>query len=214
MKFLDRHIGKQIRKPTGVIGSLFGHIMASDHKALTDWTLEQLRIQDNDHVLDLGYGSGMAIKMMNNIVNQGYIVGIDYSPVMLRQAAKRNKLAIQKGKTEIYPGEVSALPFADASFDKACAIETFYFWPNPPENLQEVKRILKPGGIAAFTMEISKEGTNRSVISDNARRLGFPIYSGEEMKSLLSAAGFINVSYNTIPERGNGWLYIAGSIYN
>jgi ubiquinone/menaquinone biosynthesis C-methylase UbiE len=211
MKFLDYHIGKQIRKPSGILGKILGYIMAADHKALTKWTLEQLQIEKNDSVLDIGCGSGMAIEMINNIATKGYVVGIDYSPVMVRQAIKKNKLAVKAGKTKILQGNVSNLPFADASFDKICAIETFYFWPNPHKNLQEVKRVMKPGGIVAFAMEISKEGTNSSAILDNAQRLGFPIYSGQEMKSLLVTAGFINVSYEVIPEREKGWLCAVGS---
>jgi SAM-dependent methyltransferase len=141
MQFLDRLIGQQIRKPSGFLGSLLGHIMAADHKELTDWTLDQLQIKNNDFVLDIGCGSGLAIEKLNIIVTHGYIVGIDYSPTMLRQAAKRNRLVISKGKTMLCYGNVSTLPFTDASFDKVCAIETFYFWPNPSENPQEVKRI-------------------------------------------------------------------------
>ena len=68
MQFFDRFIGKQIRKPSGILGSLIGHIMASDHKELTDWTLDQLQLRDNDHVLDLGCGSGLAINKINNVV--------------------------------------------------------------------------------------------------------------------------------------------------
>jgi ubiquinone/menaquinone biosynthesis C-methylase UbiE len=186
--------------------------MAADHKALTQWTLEELHLGDNDSVLDIGCGSGMAIEMINTIVTQGHVVGIDYSPVMIKQAIKRNKLAIEQGKTEIYEGNVSALPFDDASFDKICAIETFYFWPDPPKNLQEVKRVIRPGGIAAFAMEISKEGINKSAILDNAQRLKFPIYSGQEMKSLLSTAGFVDISYKVIPDREKGWFCAVGSV--
>ena len=188
--------------------------MAAGHKELTDWTLDELQIKNNDYVLDIGCGSGLAIEQLNMIATDGYIVGIDYSHTMLRQAAKRNRLAISKGKTKLCYGNVSKLSFADASFDKACAIETFYFWPNPSDNLQEVRRVLRPGGSVAISMEISKEGTNRMSIEDNARRIGIPIYSGEEMKSLLFAAGFIHVSYKAIPEREKGWLCAVGSVQN
>jgi len=210
MEYLDRLIGKQIRKPSGILGNIFGYLMAVDHKAITNWTLDQLRIQENDHVLDIGCGCGMAVKMISAIT-EGDVVGIDYSPVMLRQAARRNRLAIKKNKTRICHGNVCTLPFPDESFNKVCSIETFYFWPDPPKNLQEVKRVMKPGGTAVFSMDTSKEGKNYSVILETAKKLGIQIYSGEEMKSLLSAAGFINVSYEAIPERGKGWLCVVGS---
>ena len=214
MEYFDRLIGKQIRKPCGILGSLFGYLMAVDHKAVTEWTLNQLRIQENDHVLDIGCGCGMAVKMIGDIVTQGDVVGIDYSPVMLRQAARRNRLAIKKSKTRICHGNVSMLPFLDESFNKVCSIETFYFWPDPPKNLQEVKRVMKPGGTIAISMDISKEGENDSEILNKAKRLGIQIYSGVEMKSLLLSAGFVNVTYEAIPVRGKGWLCAIGNTLN
>lgn len=212
MQFFDQLIGNQIRRPSGVLGSLLGHIMASNHKALTSWTIEQLQIQHNEYVLDIGCGSGLALKMLGDIIIEGKIVGVDYSPLMLRQAEKRNRQGVKEGKIAIHHGSVSDLPFPDASFDKVCAIETFYFWPNPSEDLQEVNRILRPGGTVAVAMEISKEGKNGSSILDNAQRLGFPIFSGKEMKTLLSAAGFVDVCFKSIPEREKGWLCAVGSV--
>jgi ubiquinone/menaquinone biosynthesis C-methylase UbiE len=213
MFFLDRLIGKQIRKPSGFLGSLFGYLMAANHKEITDWTFDQLQVKNNNYVLDIGCGSGVGIEKLNMIITDGYIVGIDYSCVMLRQAARRNRLVISKGRARLCYGNISTLPFTDASFDKVYAIESFYFWPNPSKDLQEVKRVLKPGGSVAISMEISKEGTNRKYIEDNARRLGIPIYSGREMEALLCEAGFINVGYKAVPEREKGWLCAIGSTH-
>jgi len=210
MEYFDRLIGKQLRQPSGILGNIFGYLMAVDHKAITEWTLGQLGVQENDHVLDVGCGCGMAVRMIGAIT-EGDVVGVDHSPVMLRQAARRNRLAINKGKIRICRGNVCMLPFPDASFDKVCAIETFCFWPDPPGNLQEVKRVMKPGGTAALSMDTSKEGGRYSAVLETAKTLGIQVYSGEEMKSLLSAAGFVNVSYEAMPERGKGWLCVVGS---
>jgi ubiquinone/menaquinone biosynthesis C-methylase UbiE len=212
MQFVDQLIGRQIRRPSGVLGYLLGHLMASDHGELTNWTLDQLSLQDHDNVLDVGCGSGLAVKRISAVVTQGHVVGIDYSPAMLRQATRRNRHAIKAGRVEICSSSVSTLPFDGGSFDKVCAIETFYFWPNPSEDLREVARVLKPGGIAAFAMDISKEGVNRSAIADTAQRLGLSVYSGQEMNSLLSQAGFIDVSFKAIPARGKGWLCAVGRV--
>jgi hypothetical protein len=40
--------------------------------------------------------------------------------------------------------------------------------------------------------------------------LGFKVYSGEEMKALLSEAGFTDASFKAIPKRGKGWLCASG----
>jgi ubiquinone/menaquinone biosynthesis C-methylase UbiE len=186
--------------------------MALDHRDLTDWTLDQLSLQEHDHVLDIGCGSGLAVERISAISAQGYVVGIDYSPAMIRQATRRNRCAIRKGHVGILRGNVSALPFADNRFDKACAIEAFYFWPDPSEDLREVARVLRPGGIAAFSMDISKEGLDKSAIAAIALRLGLPVYSGQEMEALLSQAGFTDVRSKAIPALGKGWLCTVGTV--
>ena len=63
-----------------------------------------------------------------------------------------------------------------------------------------------------FDMAVLSVGMEPSASGlETAKKLGIQIYSGEEMKSFLSAAGFINVSYETLPEHGKGWLCVVGS---
>jgi hypothetical protein len=51
---LARLMGAQVRKPSGLLGRLLGHIMARGHRPLTDWTLSLMDIQPTDRVLDIG----------------------------------------------------------------------------------------------------------------------------------------------------------------
>lgn len=163
--------------------------------------------QSSDNVLDVGC---MALQMITDSASKGFIVGIDYSQTMVKQSAKRNKSEIGEGKVAILSGNVLALPFIDASFDKVCGVETFYFWPDPLIGLKEIRRVLKPGGTIALVMDISKEVADDSVTEDIGSRLGFQVYSGEELKSMLLEAGFTNVRHEALPERGKGWLCAIG----
>lgn len=60
-------------------------------------------------------------------------------------------------------GSAEQLPYSDEMFDLVTAVETVYFWPNLPDCLQEVRRVLKPGGKFAIMVEV--------VDSDSAYRL-------------------------------------------
>ncbi len=44
---------------------------------------------------------------------------------------------------DLVEASVEKLPFADNAFDKIITVESFYFWPDPAENLKEVYRVLK-----------------------------------------------------------------------
>ncbi|MGD2112137.1 MAG: methyltransferase domain-containing protein, partial [Gammaproteobacteria bacterium] len=157
MKILDQLIGRQIRRPTGLAGSLLGNLMAAEHRSLTRWMFEYLKLGPADFVLDVGCGGGMTLKDIAAAATEGLAVGIDYSPTMTRQAARRNRNGIRRGNASVLAGNVMALPFADDSFDVACGVETFYFWPDPLCGLNEIKRVLKPAGRLGLVMDISKE---------------------------------------------------------
>jgi len=98
----------------------------------------------------------------------GVVAGVDYLENMVQHARKRNANTIRAGRVEIRHGNVSALLYDDGSFDKVIAVETFYFWPDPVPNLQEVRRVVRsaeapdkirtgsaqgePGGLVALAM--------------------------------------------------------------
>lgn len=214
MGFTDRlmgMLGRQARKPSGWLGKmLYGHLAAWGHRSLTNWAVRFVDIQPTDHVLDVGCGGGMAIKLIAQITIEGFVAGLDHSEDMVQQALKRNAAAAQAGRVEIRHGNVAALPYDDESFDKVIAVETFYFWPDPIANLREVRRVLKPGGLVALVMEGSKESPNPQRQVALAARMEFPLYSGAEMVEMSTAAGFSRAWFEAAPEDGWGWLCALG----
>ena len=48
------------------------------------------------------------------------------------------------------------LPFAEQLFDKVISIHTFYFWSEPAVILEEIFRVLKPGGMCVITFTTGK----------------------------------------------------------
>ncbi len=105
---------------------------------------------------------------------------------------------------------VSHLPFAAGSFDKAFSIESLYFWPDARHGLREVRRLLKPGGRVALAMDISLEGRDRAAIADTASRLNMSVFSRCDLERLLSDSGFLVVAVGAVPERGKGWICATG----
>ena len=209
---LIKLVGRQARKPSGWLGKIwFGHLGGWGHKSVTNWAIGFMDIQPTDRVLDIGCGGGMAVKLIAQMAVEGFVAGVDYSEEMVQQARKRNMAAVQAGRVEIKHGNVAVLPYDDESFDKVIAVETFYFWPDPVANLQEVRRVLKPGGRVALAMEGSKEPPNQRKQVALAARMEFPLYSGAEMKEMLAAAGFSRAWFESAPEKGWGWLCALGT---
>jgi ubiquinone/menaquinone biosynthesis C-methylase UbiE len=156
-KPLNLMLVRQFGRPSGWFGRLIGYTMSVEHRPVTEWTLDMMDIQPADHILDIGCGSGMAIGLLAEAAPAGFVAGVDLSETMVKQAIKRNAAAIKAGRVAIRAGDVSRLPYSDQSLDKICGVETFYFWPDPVACLQEVKRVLKPGGRVGLSMEFTKE---------------------------------------------------------
>jgi ubiquinone/menaquinone biosynthesis C-methylase UbiE len=204
---LTRIFGAQCRKPSGWLGQLMGPLMNWRHQSLSRWTIELMDIQPDSFILDIGCGGGVTIKDMARIATSGFVAGVDYSDIMVRQSLKRNAAAGAQ-RVAIKKGDIASLPFEDASFDRACAVESFNYWPEPVAGLKEVRRVLKDGGLVAITTAWSKEMDNHPKYAVMAQKMRFPLYAGAEMVAMLTAAGFSKARFQL--KDGRGWLCAVG----
>jgi ubiquinone/menaquinone biosynthesis C-methylase UbiE len=147
---------QQHRCPSGIVGWLAGEQMMRQHRPETAWTIDLLDIQPADTVLEVGFGAGRGIKLAAEKASDGCVMGIDLSDVMVRVATRRNARAVKAGRVVLSQGNVTALPFEDQQFDKIMTIHTFYFWPEPPQAISELQRVLKPGGRLIITLSTGK----------------------------------------------------------
>jgi len=142
----------QAGQPKGLVGRLFGAVMARLNHEMNLMTLELLGVRPGEKLLEIGFGPGRLIAAFAERTGEGTAWGVDHSDTMVRQAATRNRGALQAGRVALLEAAVSRLPFADACFDRACAVNSFQFWPSPEQDLREVRRVLKPGGVLALTL--------------------------------------------------------------
>jgi ubiquinone/menaquinone biosynthesis C-methylase UbiE len=148
-----KRIHSQFAHPEGWLGRLVGVILALKNRQRNAWTISLLDVQPNDKVLEIGFGPGQAIQELAKLTPNGFIYGIDLSDVMVAQASKRNADAIRSGRVLLRQGTEASLPFEDNKFNKAFAVNSMQFWSNPVAGLQEIKRVLKPGGRVVITIQ-------------------------------------------------------------
>ena len=60
-----------------------------------------LDVQPQDHILEIGFGPGLAIRELARRATDGFVLGIDHSEVMVRRAAIRNRAAIEQGRVRL-----------------------------------------------------------------------------------------------------------------
>lgn len=101
-------------------------------------------LKSDANILDLGCGSGPVLKALLDVNKDYRLTGVDYSADMLSLA--RENLA--DGSVTLQQGDCEDTPFADASFDAVVCLGVISYAESIAAALQEIERILIPGGIA------------------------------------------------------------------
>jgi ubiquinone/menaquinone biosynthesis C-methylase UbiE len=171
----------QAGNPTGIVGKIFGYLMNITNREENHWTVSLLNIDATSNVLEIGFGTGLAIAEAAKIAVQGQIYGVDRSATMLESAQKQNQQAIESGLVNLQLGDVISLPFADNYFDIVYSINCIYFWEPPAPALSEIYRVLKPGGSIAIT---ARDRNDQEVYT----RL-----NSRAVRELFQSAGFVNL---------------------
>jgi SAM-dependent methyltransferase len=114
------------------------------------WAVALLEVRPHDHVLEIGFGPGLGIRELARRATDGLVLGIDYSQVMVRRAAVRNRAAVEQGRVDLRLGSALDLRDFRELFDKALAVNNFGVWPEPAARLTELRRALRPGGRVAI----------------------------------------------------------------
>jgi ubiquinone/menaquinone biosynthesis C-methylase UbiE len=199
---------REVRKPSKWIGRFFLWIMNLSHSSLTDWGLQHVDVGKQFTILDVGCGGGRTIQKLAAMATEGTVYGVDYAKGSVAASRAKNARAIQAGRVAIAQGTVSRLPFAGGSFDLVTAVETQYYWPDLPRDMQEILRVLKPGGTLIVMAESYKKGQTNKLLQPVMKVLSAAYLSVEEQRELFLAAGFQDVE--TFEERESGWMCATG----
>jgi len=115
-------------------------------------------LKRNSKVIELGCGTGWASRRMAKIAIDGEVVGIDLLESMIETA----KQFTAKDKSHNYENlsftvaDAENIPYPDNYFDYAISITSFSWWRNPNRGLEEIVRILMPGG-QFYAVDVCKE---------------------------------------------------------
>ncbi|HEY3558775.1 MAG TPA: class I SAM-dependent methyltransferase [Kribbella sp.] len=100
-------------------------------------------------VLDLGSGTGRLTPGLAAEF-QGQVYGVEPADRMREAAAPAPGVTYLKGSAE-------AIPLPEASVDVVLMFLTFHHWSDPLQGLREVRRVLRPGGVALLRTQFSDQ---------------------------------------------------------
>jgi len=134
-------------------------------------------------VLDAGCGTGGMILRLRTQQPKWRRSGIDFMPLACELARRRCG-----AETDIREASVTALPFADESFDAVVSADVICQVDNPDVAVKEFFRVLKPGGVVVINVPAYMWMWSYHDDSCQTKHR----YTRPEVESLMSAAGFEN----------------------
>jgi SAM-dependent methyltransferase len=148
-----------------------------------------LGLREGDRVLDAGCGTGRALTPLRAAVGaSGVVLGADLTPAMLQAAVRAGRA----DDGQLLLADVAALPMRSHALDAVFAAGLIAHLPQPGENLQELARVVRPGGRLALFHPIGRAALaarqGRQITPDDLR-------AEPNLRPLLAGSGWRMTSY-------------------
>ncbi|GAA2936943.1 class I SAM-dependent methyltransferase [Streptomyces enissocaesilis] len=155
----------------------------------------RLGLRAGDAVLDAGCGTGRALPFLRDAVGPGgSVLGADVTPAMLEAAVRAGR---DRG-ARLLLADVARLPVRTGALDAVFAAGLIAHLPRPSENLRELARAVRPGGLLALFHPIGRAALaarqGRQITPDDLR-------AEPNLRPLLERSGWRLTSYTDESDR-------------
>ncbi len=131
------------------LNHLLSHTGDMDLKRRVRIIIKELDIEPGDKILDLGCGDGFYLNILSKLEANIKLYGCDIDTNALKSA----KTNLDGVSVQLSQGDAMAgLDYKDNSFDKIIMTEVLEHIPNDKKALEEIRRILRPGGILVLSV--------------------------------------------------------------
>ena len=195
-------------KPEGFAGEVMLQRMNNHHASVTEWGQSFITAEKPRHILDIGCGGGGALERISERYPYAKLYGVDYSKTAVEESLKHNIALLSDGRLQVECASVEKLPYEDSSFDVAYTVESFYFWPDPAENLKEVYRVLKNSGALFVIADLYEHDGMDESARQYLKDRGLYSPTAEVFEKIFKDAGFSEVIIHT--KEDTDWICAEG----
>jgi ubiquinone/menaquinone biosynthesis C-methylase UbiE len=170
--------------------------MEERHWHTAKHALARMPVETGETVLDLGTGSGYALRALRETRDVGRSVGLDASGAMVRNARSYT----DDDLLDFLRGDFEHLPFRDDSIDHVWSMEAFYYAADPDAVLRELRRVLRPGGTFYCAVNFFEESAHTHEWQEKVG-VEMQLWDREAYRDAFRSAGFHVAEQDTIPDR-------------
>ncbi|MBN1521352.1 MAG: class I SAM-dependent methyltransferase [Candidatus Aureabacteria bacterium] len=152
--------------------------------------MDDIQLQKNDRVLDIGCGTGILFPFLQKTVTSGgHVIALDFSSAMIRKARANSPHGIS-----FIQAEAERIPIKDDFFDTAICFSCFPHFADKEKSLLEINRVLKEDGEIHILHTESREEINAI-----HKKAGGPVSHDRlpqvsEMFTIMTKAGFSGIT--------------------
>lgn len=178
-------LSRQLKKPSGKIGHEVAKRLNHSNKTLYDLAFSMLDLKPKEHLLEIGFGNGNHFSHYFDLQPEVRVTGVDFSVDMCEEAEKDNSKLIKDHQLTIHCADASGIPIQDSTVDIIISLNVVYFWDPIVGYLQELRRVLKPGGQLLLGYRPRKIVEHLEFTKQN-----FILYDPSELNLLMQQNGF------------------------
>lgn len=143
------------------LSRIYEYLTRAFERKFAEMALDRLSVEDGETVLEIGFGSGYCLQRIARSVGEGgRVYGIDISSGMITVTRRKLDNVGLEGRVYLMQGDAEHLPYRSNAFDAVFMSYTLELFDTPeiPRVLEEVQRVLRPGGRLAVA-SLSREGS-------------------------------------------------------
>jgi predicted TPR repeat methyltransferase len=178
---------------------------------ISPWLETPSRTLNRSHnqfdAIDLGCGTGLMGPFISKYAQT--LVGVDISSKMLEKADKR-------GYTKLVASEIGAYlqTQENTCADIVLAVDVFVYFGNLTATFSEVKRVLRQGGMFAFSVESLGDTQENAALPFQLKATGRYQHNHEYIQALSTQFGFLMDAHKSCTIRMEAGKAVAGEIYS